>query len=82
MSKPVQLYPAQWEKLRSKLKEDYPPSVIMIREKMKSVLGFVEREHRWYDYNVAEHRCMIMLDFYNEPKRTMFLLKYSEYVQR
>jgi hypothetical protein len=37
-----------------------------------------ERERKFHRENTHEH--VICLDFYNEPKRTMFLLKYSEYL--
>lgn len=59
---------------------------MLIREKMKVVLGFVVRKHReWipekgYDgYGNWEET--IKLDFYDESKRTMFLLKYSEFLK-
>jgi len=79
MSKPVVMSERAWGKLHKKLAQDYPASVIIIREKMKSVLGFVVRRHRTY---TAQHgsESWICLDFYNEPKRTMFLLKYGEYL--
>ena len=59
---------------------------MLIREKMKVVLGFTVRRHtEWIlepgaDRRHPEHS--IRLDFYNEPKRTMFLLKYSEYLDK
>lgn len=62
----------------------HPQSVFLIRAKMKDTLGFTIREH-WIP-QVADtgkymyHPPTICLDFYNEPKRTMFLLKYSEYL--
>jgi hypothetical protein len=59
---------------------------------MKSVLGFTSRTHQeWIDqevdvkdirYNTKYPITTICLDFYNEPKRTMFLLKYSEYLDK
>lgn len=51
---------------------------------MRSVLGFTVREHvDWIpkpDGGYSEHS--IRLDFYNERKYTMFLLKYSEVINR
>jgi hypothetical protein len=91
MSKPIVLSREQWLKLRAKLSQDYPRSVTMVRWKMKEVLGFVDREHEeWIDQEVdisdvkyGARFCIqtIRLDFYNEPKRTMFMLKYSEYLE-
>jgi hypothetical protein len=54
----------------------------MLKDKMRSVLGFSVREHNeWIikpDGGYGDHS--IRLDFYNERKYTMFLLKYSEYL--
>jgi len=91
MSKPIVLSQEQWEKLKNRLTNDYTPSVMMIRWKMKDVLGFTVREHaEWFnqevhlkDIHYGTKYCSqsIRLDFYNEPKRTMFILKYSEYLE-
>lgn len=83
MSKHISLTPAQWDKLKSRLMSDYPASTILIREKTKTVLGFVARNYE--EWNLDHHDSWekkqdVRLDFYNEPKRTMFMLKYSEYL--
>jgi hypothetical protein len=53
---------------------------------MKVVLGFTVRQHtEWILDPGAERRrpeSSVRLDFYNEPKRTMFMLKYSEYLDK
>jgi hypothetical protein len=83
MSKPIVLSQSQWETLRCRLARDYchTPSIMLIRSKMKDVLGFTDRQHReWVPkMDGGYYDDTIRLDFYNEPKRTMFLLKYSEY---
>jgi hypothetical protein len=89
--KPIKLTPRQWRIIREHMIEEYKntPSVIMLRSKMREVLGFTPREHTEYTDHpeyVNEppgHRPYyternIMLDFYSEPMRTMFLLKYSQ----
>ena len=81
MTMPITLKEHQWEKLREQLKKDYKPSVILIRENMRKTLGFVDREHRWWEEHKG-YQTRICLDFYNEPKRTMFMLKYSEYLDK
>ena len=48
---------------------------------MREVLGFTDREHQWWDPRTG-YMTQICLDFYNEPKRTMFMLKYSEYLDK
>ena len=86
MSKPIILSERAWNSLYSQLTRDHNPSVILIREKMKSVLGFTVRRHReWRNDPNFGHRYpedTVRLDFYNEPKRTMFMLKYSEYLNK
>ena len=83
MTKHIRLSEAVWAKLHHRLSHDYPHSVIIIREKMKSVLGFTVRRHKeWVPKMDGGYYDMyICLDFYNEPKRTMFLLRYGEYLE-
>lgn len=91
----LRLSPAQWKAIRKELKEEYPKTVFMLKSKMKAVLGFSVREHsEWIDatkmedfHNADEgwhmgkkHQFSICLDFYNERKYTMFLIKYSEHI--
>ena len=85
MSKPIELSHCQWQRLKERLKQDYPPSVLYIREKGKTKLGFVDREYKDWDNNMGKYggwrKNCVMLDFYSEKKRTFFLMKYSEYIQ-
>jgi hypothetical protein len=73
---------SQWQRIREDLHTEHPRTVFMLREKMKRVLGFTVREHNeWIpkpDGGYSDHS--ICLDFYNERKYTMFMLKYSEYL--
>jgi hypothetical protein len=81
MSKPIILTQDKWYKLKNRLTNDYSPSVMMLSYKTKDKLGFTVREHReWTEQR--GYMVDIRLDFYNEPKRTMFLLKYSEYLEK
>jgi hypothetical protein len=77
MTKPIEVSFESWEKLRAKIYSDYPPSVSLIRDKMKKVLGFTTREH--YDFGSGNVSC-VMLDFFNEKKRTFFIMKYGDYL--
>jgi hypothetical protein len=78
----VKLTVEQWKSIRESLHEEHPKSVFMLRDKMKTILGFTVREHtEWIpklDGGYTDYS--IRLDFYNEKKYTMFLLKYSEYI--
>jgi hypothetical protein len=73
----------QWQVIRTDLHTDHPKSVFMLKHKMKSVLGFTVREHNeWVikpDGGYGDYS--IRLDFYNERKYTMFLLKFSEIIK-
>lgn len=69
-----------WKKIRADLQTEHKASVFMLRSRMKDVLGFTVREHNeWIN---GEHVLSICLDFYNERKYTMFLLKYSEFLNK
>ena len=72
----------QWSRIRTDLHTEHPKSVFMLTHKMRQVLGFTARNHtEWIpkpDGGHSEHS--IRLDFYNERKYTMFMLKYSEYL--
>ena len=80
----IKLTVSQWQEIRLDLHTEHPKSVFMLKNKMRSVLGFNVREHNeWIikpDGGYGEHS--IRLDFYNERKYTMFLLKYSEIINR
>ena len=92
MTKPVVLSEKVWLKIYNQIAKEYPPSVLLIRDKMREVLGFTSRTHQeWIDqevdvkdirYKTKYPITTIRLDFYNEPKRTMFLLKYSEHLDK
>jgi hypothetical protein len=81
MSKPIILTHSKWGKLRTRLTTDYSPSVMMLSYRMKDKLGFTVREHTEWSHQYGS-MTDIRLDFYNESKRTMFLLKYSEYLDK
>lgn len=90
MTKPVVLSEKDWLKIYNQIAKEYPPSVLLIRDRMREVLGFTSRTHEeWLsrdvnrkdvEYGTKYRITTIHLDFYNEPKRTMFLLKYSDYI--
>jgi hypothetical protein len=83
--KSIQLSETSWEQLREKLRENYPLSALIIQEKTKRVLGFTIRRHQppLQGMDVDEwqrNRNIVFLDFYDEQKKFMFMLKYSEYL--
>jgi len=76
MTKPIEISHTGWSALREQLRRDYPTSVVLIKYKLQKKLGFVPREHREWNKDC------VMLDFYDEKKRTFFLLKYSDYIEK
>jgi hypothetical protein len=67
----------QWAKIKEQLIEEYKdtPSVMLLRSKMKTVLGFTIRTNNYWheDVNV---RHTVYLDFFDDQKETLFILKY------
>ena len=87
--KPTELSLGQWNRLHYRLSRDYPASHLLIRSTMRRELGFTVRRHSaWQPTELVTgsgargyyHDC-IYLDWYDEVKRTFFMLKYSEYIQ-
>lgn len=87
--KAIKINTDKWNLLCEKLKEDYPPSYLLIRSKMRETLGFTVREHKSYEKvesngfattSFVRQLVEIHLDFYDDKKRTMFLLKYGDYI--
>lgn len=72
--------PGEWDAVLEKIKVREKPSTYLIRSKMKEVLGFTVRVHRDNDKSDPYeyfYKTTVRLDFYDEAKRTMFLLKYG-----
>lgn len=80
MSKPISLTLKQWSELRTKLSHDYGQAVGLVSWRLRETFGFTVREHR--DESHADWRqwITVKLDFYDEDKKTMFLLKYSDFI--
>ena len=80
--KPIVLSRDQWYRLKERLRRDHSPSVMLMRSKMRDVLGFTDRAYTTW----SESKCCAItrfyLDFFDESKRTFFLLKYSDYISR
>lgn len=71
-------------RLMQEIRNTYPPSMTLIRHKMRRELGFTVREHEvwrqhpggwaWPDYEYY-------LDFYDAAQQTWFMLKYDRYLR-
>lgn len=69
----------QWMKLREQLISDYGISMVLLSFKMRRELGFTPREHTHYELGQGYSSDM-RLDFWDEQLQTMFLLRYSTFL--
>jgi hypothetical protein len=102
----IELSPEKWQKLLKELHQDYPKSVLAIKEKCKMTLGFTSREYNKWTPNKeyrqemleferltkeepdmwfmppakGDYEKIICLDFFDDLKKTFFVLKYSEFL--
>ena len=82
--KPIVLSEQTWAKLRFHLMETQPRSVMLTRWKMREVLGFTDRLHT---ERINKHdresylKRQVHLDFFDESKKTFFLLKYTDWIK-
>jgi hypothetical protein len=72
-----------WDRIYQQLAAEYPPSYLIIREKMRRELGFTVRRHACWVYEPDHsnsrsgyYRDEIHLDFYAPGSDTFFVLKY------
>ena len=83
--------PSDWQVLARQLREDYGPSIILIRDRCRRELGFTPRYHKGLikteleNWNLTKgegiHNCyyyqdQVHLDFYSPAQQTFFVLKY------
>jgi hypothetical protein len=91
MMKSIKINEPSWHSIITEIQKEYPKSIWLSRDKMRRVLGFVPREHEeWHTVNSKDIRSKgwerryptttIYLDFYDEHKKTIFILKYSKYL--
>ena len=70
-----------WKNISSDLSQRHPLSVMLIQRKMKETLGFCVRQYSYFDEREHLHKYKIALDFYDEKKKTMFLMTYGHYIK-
>lgn len=87
MIKSIKLTEKKWDELRDELKTRFKskPSTILVRSRMREVLGFTPRHQgAWTPIpntkNEYYKEALVFLDFFDEKKYTMFLLKYGNFL--
>ena len=74
----------QWYDIHARLMGEHPASVMLLRYKMREVLGFTVREHQqWVEAGKNQNgqayghlQTWICLDFYDNALEAWFQLKY------
>ena len=80
----IKLDPDCWRLIHARLVDEYPASVMLIRSRMREVLGFTVREHHeWVELgknqngrSYGQTQFWICLDFYDDAMESWFQLKY------
>jgi hypothetical protein len=80
----IKLHPDHWQTIHKRLIAEYPASVMLIRGRMREVLGFTVREHHeWVEQGknssgraYGQTQDWFCLDFYNDAMESWFHLKY------
>lgn len=77
-----------WQDIMLTLTQEYKdePSVLLIRDKMRRVLGFTQRYHKeWVEKGKREdgrayghYQEYTVLDFYSESAQSWFLIKFAD----
>lgn len=82
MKHTIVLSTQSWHLLQERIIEDYGRATLLISWRLRATLGFSVREHTWYDHvdGFMDRFTDIRLDFYDEQLQTLFLLKYSDFV--
>lgn len=70
-------------RLMQEIRNTYPPSMTLIRHKMRRELGFTVREHEvWHQSRTGPWPDQeYYLDFYDAAQQTWFMLKYDRYLR-
>jgi len=81
MAKTLTISHRAWNKLKEKITEDYGRATVLISWRLRDQLGFTVREHRDYQSDANwDQENTIRLDFWDNQMQTMFLLRYSDYL--
>lgn len=77
--KSIRLTRSQWKVIELDISKTRPQSWLIIRSSMRSKLGFLTRTHQEWDPKNRELNKFTILDFYDEQKKTLFVLKYGPF---
>ena len=80
----IKLRPEHWQEIHKRLVDEHPAGVMLIRSRMREVLGFTVRNHsEWVEQGknangrtYGQTQDWFCLDFYNDAMESWFYLKY------
>jgi hypothetical protein len=77
--KHLELTQHEWQQIRERIREMFGNSMVMLRGRMKSELGFTPRDHRKWVAKMdgGYYEMVVHIDFYTEEARTFFMLSYT-----
>jgi hypothetical protein len=78
----ITLAQSKWLVLENALKQEYPPSFMLIRSVQRRELGFVVRRDLKWEKNARGSwpAHLVHLDFYDQSLETWFRLKWADYL--
>ena len=80
--KSIELSHVAWLEIRQKLKQKHSLSTLLVRDRMRAKLGYVDRYYDGKDIKSGAFKFCVMLDFYDEAKYTLFIMQYGEYMDK
>jgi hypothetical protein len=81
MAKTLTISHRAWDKLKEKITEDYGRATVLISWRLRDHVGFTVRSHRDYQPDADwDQENTIRLDFWDDQMQTMFLLRYSDFL--
>jgi hypothetical protein len=67
----------EWNRLRTRISNDYGQTTVMLSWRLKETLGFTVRTHSGKNHLTNEYEHDTRLDFVNQDSLTFFNLKYG-----
>jgi hypothetical protein len=77
--KSISLTGNRWTEISDEIMSTRPKSWLLIRSTMRKKLGFLTRTQTVWPFETYTSSHIVHLDFYDEQKKTMFILKYGPF---
>lgn len=77
--KSISITGERWAKISDDITATRPRSWLLIRATMRKKLGFLTRIQLTWNPTTYNNGSIVHLDFYDEQKKTLFILKYGPF---